>query len=334
MERKRERIKILFGLLPFIVLFPFIIIFFLKRESISSKSRNIRAGVVKLKRMGKGFIIKHMEEILKEIKTRVDNLNALRKYLLVYLKTPSPFQRKRILREIKSLIEKGIMVKGLEEWVKNEEEKIGSEETLWRANFGNELSKLLQNENLILKGQYPVLKSKFYTIKVSFETGTAALYWGNESELIASNIPLSPEQVYSAIKKANDLIMKRKFDPKKFFENLVTAYKRLLSEGKEKILLTEILREVTLLQQPKAFKENPVRKNFVEYPRYVFSYDLYRLRKEGLGQIRLSVATFDATTDKSTAIWVPDDEEGNGTYYSYIYIEGINGQPLSKGNNS
>jgi len=278
-------------------------------------------------------MIKTMEEILKEIKSRIDNLNALKKHLLDYLKTPSPFQRKRILREIKSFLEKDLQVKGLEEWIKNEEEKINSEETLWRANFGNELSKLLQNENLVLKGQYPLLKSKFYTIKISFETGTASLYWGNESELIASNIPLSPEQVYFAIKKANNLIMKRKFDPQKFFENLVTAYKRLLSEGKEKILLTEILREVTLLQQPKAFRENPVRRNFVEYPRYAFSYDLYRLRKEGIGQIRLSVATFDATTDKSTAIWIPDDEEGNGTYYSYIYIEGINGQSVSKGNN-
>jgi len=266
-----------------------------------------------------------MEDILKDINTRISNLSVVKKHLLNYSKTASPFHRKRILREIKSLLEKDVKVKGIEEWIKNEEEKISSEERLWRANFGNELSKLLQNENLILKGQYPVLKSKFYTIKISFEIGSANLYWGNESELIASNIPLSPEKVYSAIKRVNDVIMKRRFDIKKFLENLVIAYKRLISEGKEKVLLTEVLREITILQQPKAFRENPVRKNFVEYPRYLFSYDLYRLRREGVGQVRLSVATFDATTDKSTAIWVPDDEEGNGTYYSYIQIEGING---------
>jgi hypothetical protein len=266
-----------------------------------------------------------MEDILKDINTRIGNLNAVRRHLLTYSRTASPFHRKKILREIKSVLEKDVRVKGIEEWIKKEEERINSEETLWRANFGNELSKLLQNENLVLKGQYPVLKSRFYTIKISFETGSASLYWGNESELIASNIPLSPEGVYSAIKRVNDLIMKRRFDVKKFLDNLVIAYKRLISEGKEKILLTEILREMTILQQPRSFRDNPVRKNFVEYPRYLFSYDLYRLRKEGVGQVRLSVATFDATTDKGTAIWVPDDEEGNGTYYSYISIEGING---------
>ncbi len=281
--------------------------------------------IQKLKKGLEGFIIERMEEILKDIKAQIDNLYIIKKNLMLYSKTASPFQRKKILRDIKSILEKGTKVKGLEDWLKNEEEKISSEEMVWRANFGNELSKLLQSENLVLKGQYPVLRAGFYTIKISFETGSVNLYWGNEAELIVSNLPLSPESVYSAIKKVNDLLKKRKFDTKKFLQDLLTAYKRVLHEVKEKVLLTEILREMTILQQPKAFRDNPTRKNFMEYPRYLFSYDIYRLKKEGVSQIKLSVATFDATTDKSTAIWIPDDEEGNGTYYSYIFIEGING---------
>lgn len=266
-----------------------------------------------------------MEEILKEIAARIKDLSAIKRLMAFYSKTPSPFHRKKILREIKSISEKGITLNGLAEWLKKEEERIASEEGIWRANFGNELSKLLQNENLVLKGQYPLLKAGFFTIRLSFETGTANLYWGNESELIAGNLPLSPERIYSSIKLANDLIKKRKFDPKKFLENLIIAYKRLVSEGNERVLLTELLREMTILQQPKAFRENPIRKNFVEYPRFLFSYDFYRMKKEGLSGIRMTVATFDATTDKRTAIWIPDDEDGNGTYYSYIIVEGIHG---------
>ena len=38
----------------------------------------------------------------------------------------------------------------------------------------------------------------------------------------------------------------------------------------------------------------------------------------GESQLQLSVATFDSTTEKSKSIWVPDNEAGTGTYYSYV----------------
>ncbi len=51
--------------------------------------------------------------------------------------------------------------------------------------------------------------------------------------------------------------------------------------------------------------------------------DLYRLKKSEVHAIenhivKLSVATFDATTEKKRSLWVPDNEQGDGTYYSYL----------------
>lgn len=266
-----------------------------------------------------------MEEIVKAIAKEEEKLKGVKKKLLLYAKTGSPFLRRRILREIKSLVEGGISLNFLENWVNSEEVKIEQEETEWRANFGAELSRLLAGEGISLKGQYPLLRAGFYTIRVSFEAGSAALFWGNEAEVIASNLPLSPKEIFDTIKKTDELLKKRKSEPRKFYENLKIAYKRVPSQKEGKVLLTEVLRELTFLQQPKAFLENPVKKNFVEYPRFVFSYDLFLLRKEGLPGIRFVVATFDATTSRRTALWIPDDEEGNGTYYSYIVFEGANG---------
>jgi hypothetical protein len=78
-----------------------------------------------------------------------------------------------------------------------------------------------------------------------------------------------------------------------------------------------------MLQQPPGFRLNPTQEKFVEYPRIRFSYDLFRLRQAGQFQagedrLKLHVANFDATTEKAKALWVPDNEAGDGTHYSYV----------------
>jgi hypothetical protein len=85
-------------------------------------------------------------------------------------------------------------------------------------------------------------------------------------------------------------------------------------------LLVDLLTELVFLQQPRAFRVDPTKRNFKEYGRCMFGYDLYRLKKTGLKRsIRLYTATFDATRFKDKVIFVPEGE--GGTRYGYISFE-------------
>jgi hypothetical protein len=90
----------------------------------------------------------------------------------------------------------------------------------------------------------------------------------------------------------------------------------------EKLLVTDVLHEFAMLQQSKKFLIDPKKSNFHEFSRVKLSYILYYLKKsDALKDMHLHVATFDATTDKRHSMWVPDNEEGEGTHYAYISFE-------------
>ena len=90
--------------------------------------------------------------------------------------------------------------------------------------------------------------------------------------------------------------------------------------------IIEVLNEFVFIKQPQKFFNDPKKENFKDYPRIKLSYLLYILRKSnnaGKG-LKFYVANFDATGDKKNSIWIPDNDEGDGTYYSYISIEAEN----------
>jgi hypothetical protein len=83
------------------------------------------------------------------------------------------------------------------------------------------------------------------------------------------------------------------------------------------------LSEFVLLKQSKRFYVDPQKSHFREYSRAKLSYLLYLLKKSAVQEkdLKLYVATFDATVDKMHSIWIPENEEGEGTYYSHISFE-------------
>lgn len=203
--------------------------------------------------------------------------------------------------------------------------KKGKEE--FRFQFGNQLKELLEKDGLVLKGQLPVLRAGLYTLKLDFEIGFAALYWGPEIQTIKAKVPLSVQEIYYTIHNFNEQIKKRASPADYFFKNLQHAYQRFTSFNNipygNKVLLIDLLSELVLISQSASFRADPAKDKFREYSRIQFSYDLYCLRQTAgqASSLRLSVATFDATTDKAKSIWVPDNEQGDGTYYSYIDFE-------------
>lgn len=212
-------------------------------------------------------------------------------------------------------------------WTGDETEFIKKTKEEFRFQFGNQLKELLEKDGLTLKGQLPLLRAGFYTLKLDFELGFAALYWGPEIQTIKAKIPLSVQEIYQTQHNFNEQIKKRAPNPKDFLKSLHQVYQRYTSFNNiaygNKVLLIDLLSELVLISQPSSFRTDPSKTKFREYSRIQFSYDLYHLRQtvSQSSTLRLSVATFDATTDKAKSIWVPDNETGDGTYYSYIAFE-------------
>jgi len=228
-----------------------------------------------------------------------------------------------ILKEVNSLPDFALK-NSLITWLNNEKSELDKIKDEFRFSLGEKIKELFQKENWIIKGQYPLLRLGLYTLSLNFEFGEATLYFGPEIEKIKSKIPLEPETIYQVIKKFDDSLKKIKFDPKEFYLDLQKAYKkRIILSNKpygEKVYLVDVLDEYVILKQPSQFFADPKKENFREIPRIHLCYLLFLFKKSEYAQkgIHFYIATFDATTDKIHAIWIPDNEEGEGTYYSYI----------------
>jgi hypothetical protein len=212
-------------------------------------------------------------------------------------------------------------------WLKEEKIVVAKAKDEFRFTFGKELKTLLGKDGRQIRGQYPLLRIGLFTIKLDFEFGNATLFFGPEIEKLKSNIQLQPDAICRELKKFDDMLQNKQFNDEEMLTSIYQAYKRRLALANisygEKLLITEVLEEFVILKQSKKFSIDPKRENYREYPRITLSYLLYRLRKSHANQqgMRLHVATFDATVDKLRSIWVPENEDGDGTYYSYISFE-------------
>jgi len=215
----------------------------------------------------------------------------------------------------------------LAEWCRNEAAAIEQGRAEFRFEFGRQLVAGLEGSGMTVRGQLPLLRVGLFTVRADFEAGTAAIFWGPEIEKLKSGIALAPAELAATLKKWNERLRLKSVDPAKLAARLHAAYRRFCGVGRlnegTRVFLLDLLSELVLLMQPESFRLNPVQDKFVEYPRVRFSYDLYRLKLAGAfavgeAQLKLHVANFDATTEKAKALWVPNNEEGDGTHYSYI----------------
>jgi len=158
---------------------------------------------------------------------------------------------------------------------------------------------------------------------LNFEFGEATLFFGPEVDKIRSKIPLNAETIMVEVRRQYEGIRTPKFDATRMLNDLQTAYQRCLrlanKTSGEKILVGDVLREYVFIKQPKQFVIDARKDNYRAYPRMKLCYMLYQLKKAGIAQnMRLYVATFDATVDKSRSFWIPENEDGEGTYYEYV----------------
>ncbi|MEO0049970.1 MAG: hypothetical protein ABIK42_02370 [candidate division WOR-3 bacterium] len=271
--------------------------------------------------------------LLKELSSRSQQVA---KRLTVYqrlLQEPvqNAYEREHLLNEIENLasgLANGEVKERLHQWLKEEREKVGEAKEEFRFEFGRKLLLGLEGSGIDVKGQLPFLRVGLFSVRADFATGKATIFWGPEIERLKTGVKLEPISLAKLLRSYQESLTKKAIkEPEGFLQRLYQAYQRLLyarslPEG-ERVFLIDLLAELVLLLQPDAFRINPTRERFVDYPRIRFSYDLYLLKRSGVRtvagkRVKFSVANFDMTQEKAKALWVPDTDEGEGTYYSYI----------------
>jgi hypothetical protein len=215
----------------------------------------------------------------------------------------------------------------LEEWHTAEVGESDKAKTEFRFQFGRSLVAGLEGSGLGIKGQLPLLRVGMFTVRADFDRGTATVFWGPEVEKLKAGMKLEPAELARTLRAWSEKLAGRGIAPDRLVRSMYEAYRRRcrledLADG-TRLFLVDLLAELVLLIQPESFRLNPSQAKFVEYPRVRFSYDLYRLRQAAAYraddmQMKLHVANFDATTEKSKALWVPDNDSGDGTHYSYV----------------
>ncbi len=275
-----------------------------------------------------------MERISEELKELVKVSNRLQKLLKAYalLSQNAPenaYLLEKKLAEIKKVVQTlpdSNPKETVRAWLETAESDVAKAKEDFKFQFGQQLQELFKKDDRTMRGHFPLLRIGLYTLRVNFDLGEAILYFGPEVEKVSLKIPFTPHGIFSALRKYDGEVRAFKESPHELYEKLRKAYKRRLALANkafgEKLLITEVLHEFVILQQSKKFMVDPDKSSFRAYPRVKLSYMLYYVKKSGADQsMRLHVATFDATTDKQHSVWIPDNEDGEGTHYSYISFE-------------
>ncbi len=276
-----------------------------------------------------------MKEIIDSLRTLVNSLNRIIKLVNAYNKTKeNPVDNAYLLEKNIGEIERLIselpdfeLKNRLNTWLKKEKQGVETFKEDFRFKFGKELTALFSNEGKKIKGQYPLIRVGFYTLKLDFQFGQATLFFGPEIEKIKSKISLQPKVIFETIKKYDNDLNMMKSTPEEIFKGLYKAYSNRIKLANksfgEKLLITDVLNEYVMLKQSRKFFVDPQKTHFHEYSRVKLSYMLYLLRKSNLLErgIKLYVATFDATIDKMNSIWILENENGEGTHYSHISFD-------------
>jgi hypothetical protein len=207
----------------------------------------------------------------------------------------------------------------LQEWLEHKKSLLENYKINLRERFALELEQELKKMGLTLSGHYPELKTWLLTIEVNFPNNKAILWYGPKQERMGV-CSLSPQKIAQQVNSIRSNLGS-KLPKEELIQKLYQAFQRT-EKGAigEPSPIIEVLRELAFLLQPPSFLADPRKENYKSYSRADFSYDLFRLRDSP--SLKLTTATRAFTKSRSTFIWVPMSESGNGATYSHIQFKG------------
>ena len=268
-------------------------------KALNTQANSLKSLVKSIKKIRNG----EEEEILKRLNILHSEIGVIRRQLQ-RLKIEEP-----LIAEI---------TEALHMW----EEEAGELESYAKAALGEELEQLLKAQGYSLEGNYPKLKTSFYTILVDIRSNRVTLYYGPEAEKIAAT-PALPERVCDGICKYDAFLADRVIDEGVFLANLFEAYSVCLHRSKKRIgaevPIPEILSTFAFVTQDTRFTKNPVRANYRDYNRATFSHDLYSLKERTSGGYEMVTVTARRreTRSRYDTLWIPASS-GRGELISGI----------------
>jgi hypothetical protein len=231
-------------------------------------------------------------------------------------------------KSIKDLRLDPVILQGIQTELKNAQEELRLKEEELKTKFGMALATSLKVSGFTLEGNYPKLKTSFYTIDVDITLDKVTLWFGSEIEKLDTTKAI-PEKVVESLLKNHDALTKRPFDEKAFLRMLKTAYQMYLTASRKSsgndAPLSEIHALFSLLMQKEKFRRNPVKENYTEYMRGMFSYDLSRLKNRIIDQseLKLITATMMDTRNKGDFFWIPPFDGTPSGSYARIKFVGV-----------
>jgi hypothetical protein len=198
----------------------------------------------------------------------------------------------------------------------------------FRRHFLINLENLLKEKKFELKGTLPMLKTWLFLFKIDFEKQDVPIWYGPEQESVV-NCKLDYNILAETLDKYCNRIINRELDESDFLKKLYRAYEiSIFKEEKikgDQVPIIELLLDYISLIQNNRYKVNPRKEFYTDYPRYLFSYDLYRLKKRRYQNYELTpiIATRAYTKKQADYIWIPTNEKGDGNYISHIKFREI-----------
>jgi hypothetical protein len=122
--------------------------------------------------------------------------------------------------------------------------------------------------------------------------------------------------------------LRKGFEPESFFAACVRAWRSARAaagpEASDRVEILSFLPQLALQMQSDGFRANPYAKNYREYTRTRFAFDVLQLQRAGKivqgGQrLNLGVATGTTASQRNRAIWL-EDEQGEGEFKLTVYF--------------
>ncbi len=275
-----------------------------------------------------------MDVFVKTLKRLASNCEHLRELLQDYStckQKGSPFTAEFILKKLEKEYQKteslAVGLKEISQFISQELDGIARTKQDYIVKLGNVLVNALPQ--MKISGRLPLLKVGILTLEIQAQRDMACIWYGPQYDLI-EKIKLSKTDLALEIKKVYESLETQGRKSADLLKVVFQAYLRAIKEKGQKIGepigIGDVFPFVVWGLQKNVFWQSPKRTLFNEYPKYQFSFDLFRTTNRvynGEYELRLTVATREQTKNKSCFLWIPINWHGEGCCFANLEFKKI-----------